>query len=520
MRSPDRRIFWAIVLVGAAAFLLAGSREPPWGDAKMMFAVAEAIVERGEIAIEHLWPPMSHRGADGRVYAQYAPLPSIVHLPGALALELAGPRWERLLTPLAAQAGPSLCAAIACALFFALVRQCGASRRAGIVGAFVLGACTMLAVYARRPFSEAVQVACFVGFLLAAVRFDEAATTRRALALGLAAGLLLDVKLVYALGIACAFLVLLVRRRADAKSWAFVAAGAALPVALLLAYNHARWGSPWATGYEDTLELADESIFWGAFGLLLSPGKSVLLYNPPLLLTPLAVARTIRQRGALLLLVGAATVPVMLFYGRFLNWGGGWCWGPRYWAFAVPALLLPVVLWLDRDRGRGARIAFASLALAGAVVGVLGNAFYWDHFIRLARRVQTSWLGEPDRSGAVIDERGRGHCDSCIEDTYGLLWMPQFQPIVGHAWLLRHVSRDHDWATASVDAPWVRHTSLAFDQEKTYARARLDLWALQWEAEERGTGIAVMGVLGTILVLGAGLGVSARRRRAPRPRSP
>jgi hypothetical protein len=506
-------------------FLLVGSREPPWGDAKVMFAVAEAIVERGEIDIEHLWPPMSHRGADGRVYSQYAPLPSLVHLPGALVLEAVGPRWQRLLTPLCAQLGPSACAALACALFFVLCRHCRASVRAAIMGAAVLGLCTMLAVYARRPFSEALQVACFVGFLLALLRFDAAATPGRALVLGIAAGLLLDVKLVYALGVAFAFAVLLVRRRADLRAWAFVAAGIALPIALLLHYNHARWGSPWETGYDDTLELADESIFWGVFGLLLSPGKSVLLYNPPLLLAPVAVARLLRERGALLLLVGAATLPVMLFYGRFLNWGGGWCWGPRYWAFAVPALLLPIILWIDRARARAPRIAFGSLALLGALVSVLGNAFYWDHFIRLARRVQPAWLGEPDRSGAVIEERGRGHCDSCIEDTYGLLWMPQFQPIVGHAWLLHHVARGHDWATASADAPWVRHTSLAFELDKTYARAHLDLWPLTWQPEERGAGIGVLAVLGVLLVLGAGAGVRAWRvsaapLAAPRSRSP
>jgi hypothetical protein len=177
----------------------------------------------------------------------------------------------------------------------------------------------------------------------------------------------------------------------------------------------------------------------------------------------------------------------------------------------VPALLLPIVLWVDRSRGRGPRIAFGSLAVVGALVSVLGNAFYWDHFIRISRRVQPAWLGEPDRSGAVIEERGRGHCDSCVEDTYGLLWMPQFQPIVGHAWLLHHVARDHDWATASADAPWVRHTSLEFELEKTYARARVDLWPLTWQPGERGSGIGIMAVLGAVLLLGAGMGVRAWR---------
>jgi len=182
-------------------------------------------------------------------------------------------------------------------------------------------------------------------------------------------------------------------------------------------------------------------------------------------------------------------------------------------------LLLPVVLWVDGAARRRRLAVFATAALVGVGVSGVGNAFYWDHFIRLARRVQAAWLGEPDRSGAVIDERGRGHRDSCLEDTYGLLWLPQFQPIVGHAWLLRHAVAGHDWARAQHDAPWSRHTSLQFELDSTYRRARLDWWPATWEPRDRPVGWGTLAGFAGCIVLGGVLGFAARRREDDAPRT-
>ena len=94
---------------------------------------------------------------------------------------------------------------------------------------------------------------------------------------------------------------------------------------------------------------------------------------------------------------------------------------------------------------RGAkRVRRAASSRAGIGVQLLGSALYWDHFIRIAIDVKNQWLGNPNRSGAYIPERGRGHCDSCFEDTYEILWTPAFQPIAGHWWLVKSLARGDD----------------------------------------------------------------------------
>jgi hypothetical protein len=141
----------------------------------------------------------------------------------------------------------------------------------------------------------------------------------------------------------------------------------------------------------------------------------------------------------------------------------------------VPALLLPLVSFLA-DAHFGKRTLAIALVGAGLVVQLLGNAFYWDHFIRIAAEVRTQWLGAPNRRGAITADKG-GFCEGCFEDTYPSVWLPPLQPIVGHAWLFRHIALKHDAVKAMEDAPWRRHTKLPLDLAKVYARARVDHFA-------------------------------------------
>jgi hypothetical protein len=120
------------------------------------------------------------------------------------------------------------------------------------------------------------------------------------------------------------------------------------------------------------------------------------------------------------------------------------------------------------------------IVVAGIAVQLLGSALYWDHFIRIAIEAKNQWLGHPNRTGAYIPEKGRGHCDSCFEDTYEILWTPAFQPIKGHWWLIKSLARgDADAAQAQVDAPWRRYTSLSLSLP-SYPRARVDWWGMLW----------------------------------------
>jgi hypothetical protein len=509
---------------------LGGSREVPWNDGKQIHQVAESIVQRRAIDI----PMPSGVRREGKNYAAHPLLPSAVHIPGARIQKAVARRWpgaEMIARALGSHLAPAVLGALACLLFALLCHDLGASPLAAQLGALTLGLGTMVAIYARSPWSEIVQTSAFLGFFLWLLRVCRAPSGRAAFYTGLWAGLLINAKLIFVVSLPGALgfaLWQLWRQRPRAEllklvGWAMLGFLPCFVVAL--AYNHARTGSITGTGYAmgGAGRVFAENPLVGLWGLLFSPGKSVFLYCPPLVAGALALPWALRSRDrAWFWALLATALPPVYVYTRYVFWSGDWCWGPRYILFVVPPLLVPAVLAFDRALQVRRRVAVlaASLVLAsGIAVQVIGASFYWDHFIRISQEATTHWLGSPNRSGAVSRDRG-GMCDPCFEDFYSFNWLPPFSPIEGHVWLLRHVPFDHDWLRAEQDAPWHRYTKLKLTIAGFYPRARVDWWYLDFRKKFPFAGHVLLSSMLAGLSLALTLWwLGGRRPSAARPRT-
>ena len=114
----------------------------------------------------------------------------------------------------------------------------------------------------------------------------------------------------------------------------------------------------------------------------------------------------------------------LLMNAKFRYWHADYCWGPRLLVPIVPSLLLPAAPWLEGALARGRAtlrvLGLGALLGAGLFVQVLGSSFYWDHYIRIAIAVK-------DQTGAA---------GWFTEDLHHVHFIPQFSPLVGHAWML------------------------------------------------------------------------------------
>src|SRR5574341_773195 len=104
------------------------------------------------------------------------------------------------------------------------------------------------------------------------------------------------------------------------------------------------------------------------YGLLASPGKSIFIYSPVVLLGVIGWPAFYRRHSILaatLLLLSAA----LLFSLRTSNWWGGLTWGPRFLVPLLPVALLPALeLFPRREWGWGlAGLSAAYQALVAAV---------------------------------------------------------------------------------------------------------------------------------------------------------
>jgi hypothetical protein len=117
-------------------------------------------------------------------------------------------------------------------------------------------------------------------------------------------------------------------------------AWAAPVTAAVLAYHWAYFGSPLRQGLPAAGRFTAP---WGEghLGLLLSPGKGLVVFTPVAVMAAAGLVRAARtgERG-LAATCGAAVLAHWLFVGRWEAWDGGECWGPRMMTDALPLLFL------------------------------------------------------------------------------------------------------------------------------------------------------------------------------------
>jgi hypothetical protein len=158
--------------------------------------------------------------------------------------------------------------------------------------------------------------------------------------------------------------------RAVVRRWLAPGVLTALGLAVHLWYNLFRFGRLFATGYESGFRFAP----WEAWvGFLVSPGRSVFLYNPVILLAvpgALMLARRWRREAVLLLIISLGHP---FAYGFWHEWHAGQSLGPRYLLPALPLLTLLVLPILSRTHEARWRWAVVGLGVLGFAAQAFSN---------------------------------------------------------------------------------------------------------------------------------------------------
>lgn len=412
-----------VAFTGLYLLLLPGQIRTP--DGTVMFRVSQALVERGQVDIPPL-PAYADFGGQEVVdpttgethfYAWFGLGQSLVAAPGVAAARALAPLVrpsERGLfdTPVtvdgrvnstldvpvgwkdegsrrrlwydtdeasfddawqafgATWTNPVLSAATL-ALLVLLAGELGMSLWAGVVVALVAGLASPTLPYAATFFSEPLTGLCWTAAVMLMVRGRRQPLPALPLA-GLVLGLMVLTRVAQA---ALALPLLLFWLAEHRGSWLvglrrglWVLLGALPGLLAVLAYNQVRFGSPLETGYGQHAAAFDVPIWRGLSGLLISPGRGLLFYAPAVILGTLSLGRLRDRRVAAL--AGMALATLLLLYGRWHWWEGGWCWGPRFLVPVLPVLLLPLGTYVDDPPVGALRLVLPGALLVGLLVTV------------------------------------------------------------------------------------------------------------------------------------------------------
>ncbi|MEK7862077.1 MAG: hypothetical protein AAB295_02295, partial [Chloroflexota bacterium] len=117
--------------------------------------------------------------------------------------------------------------------------------------------------------------------------------------------------------------------------------GAAAGLAPLLVFGWIAFGSPLEQGYG--AKPFDAPFLEGLAGLLVSPSRGLLVYEPWALLALAALASALARRGRVadrLAVLGVVWWLFLLLYATYAEWWGGRVFGPRFLDDLAPLLIV------------------------------------------------------------------------------------------------------------------------------------------------------------------------------------
>jgi len=502
---------WLWLFVFSATLLTTGTMHID-GDSRLMCAAAASVTDHLGLDVEGQMRRDVVYGPDGKYYTSYPILPILACVPGRalgwLGRQIA-PAWGHLLAGVV----PAAFAATSALLFFFLARRFWCRPPLAVGGALALVFTTFLWAYGRKLYSEQLQVIFVLACALASLRAKERPTRGAYLWLGVAGGLALHVKTpLAAMGIGALLHQLHggISRARLGRMLVFGGFGVAPFVLLWLGYNYLRTGELLDSAYNQGQSLAiglSVPLASGLHGLLFSPGKSIFLYAPLLLLSG-AGLRSLwhRNRGEFYLLV-VPSLALLVVAAKWWDWSGDWGWGPRLLAPLVPLMLLPALLAMKR--GRPWNALGTALGAAGFVANGLGVVVSDAHYLQIVWSTTRASLRATNHTFFLRDDLVIPH------------FVPEMNPIVGHGWLLDLWRRGEPW-TPERWYPWKSLGVPAWRPVGDIVPDNLNLWfegggADRWLALTLALGIGVLVTLAALLWQAARPAATAKPPRAEPP---
>lgn len=396
--DPDASVFLRLFVALFLALLLLGAGYDA-SEGINHYELAQNLLHTGTLGLNNPTSPVFSRGPDGRMYAMHEIGNALGMLPwirvGNTATKLLNGRVpldkvDRVSTFLVCLNGPIELAALVTIFFWMLIRYFGIPAGVGLGTSVALGFATMLLQYSKQVYDGMLLSVLLLGALACAMRYAQ----RPRLWLAALSGLLLGygvitkIPAVFFIPAILVWLALSAWRASHDRGEVLKALGVACLPLLAAAiwqgyYNHLRTGSMWLPPVLVGRSAVYHSFVGGNFfvaltGVLLSPGKSIFLYSPPLLIGFLGWRAMLRERPREALMLMGFVLPFFIWQCSWNYWTGDWGWGPRYFLIVIAPLFLPAVFWL-RDAPSRRRRLWMAVLVWGLVIQVAAVWNNWQY---------------------------------------------------------------------------------------------------------------------------------------------
>jgi hypothetical protein len=411
----EARQHWllSLYLLIAGVYLITASGRIGLSDSIAMFNVAQSLIDRGTLESGPCTPdandPLTGSavgcvpGVDGRRYAAFGPVPSLVAVPAIVSARVAS-RLLHVNPVLASKVAVSLLTAfvgpVACIVLALWATKLGYSRWTAIAAASILAFAspywwTSVKGFLSEPYFT---IAILVAACLISTPTRQFAYGLAGLAFGLACATRLNGALLFPVFILSIGISARVERRSVVDAVRAIAQFStiyALVMAALALTNYVRFGSVFKSGYHLAFpsvgQLLSVPLADGLHDILFNGEVGLLVYVPWLVVALVCVRAFARGHLQEAVLFAASFAIYLLFFAKYAA-TPGWVAGPRFLVpllpFAIIAMLPAIERWLEStplETWRTGLVKWSAFTLValGAVIQVIGTAFPEERYYLL-----------------------------------------------------------------------------------------------------------------------------------------
>ena len=383
-----------IVLFFLGVYLLTAQGSIQTSDVMSMFLLTQSIAEKGSLSIESARTDVLSEGKGEKFFSKYGvgqPLLAVpLYLAGVAVTNVSGIP-KRFTTLFAVSLFNSIISSLVCIVLFFCAVEMGYSQRIALCVSSAYGMSTVAWHYSQDFMSEPLTALFFILALYLTLK-AAAGSARSYFYVGCALGGALLVRPASAVAVPCYLIFILLkekdgeRGRRLLQGLGYFLTGCVPFVAGVLWYNFIRFGSIADAGYQS--HGFTTPLWVGMAGHLITPGKSIFLYNPFLLITVVGFYDFIKARPKEALLVCLIFLSHLVLYSKWDVWTGGMCWGSRFLLVTFPYLMVSAGVFLEK-RGTFWRAVAIVLFLAGVIVqlpSLVVNVSRYHYTLRLQYR--------------------------------------------------------------------------------------------------------------------------------------
>lgn len=533
IRNRTRCIVLCLFVGYISLYLFTAPKELPEGDEAIMLGVADRIFHHGfsrlppKTAMERLSENQifSNYGFTEQSFSKYGVGQSLITIPVVWAFRKAVENKNKPIYTFYVLIVFSISALLGAALnaiFFLTCLKLGYKLKTSFFLTLIMGMTTLVWPYSQTSFSDPTLGLLWMLSFYALLTYKS---TRKKPWLGIAGGalgysVLTKIVALYTVPIiASYFLYLLIseyhsvnyqnKRRFFidtflSTSWFITPLFAT--GAMLLWYNHLRYGKFFAFGYfygsydiRDSYFGFNTPLLAGLYGILLSTGKGFFFYNPSTILAFYGIKKFYRQHKAETMVIIGIISGLILIHASWWSWHGDFSWGPRLVSGLPPFFILLsgsflediCTNWGKRQTAFTIKASFVTLLLLiSFAVQIPGLCIKSNDYILTAAKADVFKKKFYQANWPIRD------------DTLQIHFIPEFSPLIGHIWMMQSIYHRDDSKFKDIyqSPPWKKLNSLWVFKSFEETHFHYNIWWLY--AMQKASAEAPKMLMLALLLLG------------------